>query len=169
MKQRPQSSSVEVFPSPVTRALSIAALTASGLVLVTLASAYHRSEEGSSLYQGNPAVRNAPVESVRCAIYHARFGSRRAQLVRVMKGPVPNYIVMETGKRDPLARSLRSRWLHAAYGDAEPVWLGDFASAEAALSRAAQLCPPELRCWPGEPHCGPEDQPLTPAQVFLKR
>jgi hypothetical protein len=109
-----------------------------------------------------------PVEADRCAISHARFGSRRAQLVRVMRGDVPNFVVLEFGKRDPLLRLQRGRWLNAAYGTGEQTWLGEFGSAEAAMTRAARLCPPSLRCWPGEPDCGPQTPPLAPAQVFLR-
>ena len=73
-----------------------------------------------------------------------------------MRGGVPNYVVVEIGKRDPSMRSLRAAWLKANYGDAEHVWLGEYGSAEAAMARAARLCPAERRCWPGEADCGPQ-------------
>ena len=73
-----------------------------------------------------------------------------------MRGAVPNYVVVEIGKRDPSMRSLRAAWLKANYGDAEHVWLGEYGSAEAAMARAARLCPAERRCWPGEADCGPQ-------------
>ena len=90
----------------------------------------------------------AVVGFTRCALYHARFGGRRAQLIRVMKGRVSNYVVLEIGKRDPAMRSLRSNWLKANYGDAEHVWLGEYGSADAAMARAARHCPAAQRCWP---------------------
>ena len=85
-----------------------------------------------------------------------------------MQGGVPNYVVVEVGKRDPLLRLQRGRWLQAAYGSGEQTWLGEFSSAEAAMARAARLCPPSLRCWPGEPDCGQQADALTPAQAFLR-
>lgn len=87
----------------------------------------------------------------------------------MMQGRVPNYVVVEVGKRDPLLRLQRVDWLHAAYGGAEQTWLGEFGSAAAAMARAARLCPPRLRCWPGDADCGAPTQLLTPAQVFLHR
>ena len=86
-----------------------------------------------------------------------------------MQGSVPNYIVIEVGKRDPRMRSLRSNWLRSAYGDAEPVWLGEYGSAEAAMTRALKLCPPDRRCWPQDVDCGPQApaRALTPTQVFF--
>ncbi len=84
-----------------------------------------------------------------------------------MRGAVPNYVVVEIGKRDPSMRSLRAAWLKANYGDAEHVWLGEYGSAEAAMARAARLCPAERRCWPGEADCGPQAESPTAAQVFF--
>jgi len=107
--------------------------------------------------------------SERCALYHARFGGQRAQLIAITKGSVRNYVVVEVGKRDPAMRSLRSNWLRANYGEAEHVWLGDYVSADAALARAAGRCPLAQRCSPGEPDCGPAEQSLTPARVFFSQ
>ena len=73
------------------------------------------------------------------------------------------------GKRDPAMRSLRSNWLSAMYGDGEHVWLGEYASADGALARAARLCPPASRCWPGDADCGPKTPTLTPTQAFFGR
>jgi len=105
----------------------------------------------------------------RCALYHARFGGQRAQLIKVMNGSVRNYVVVEIGKRDPRMPSLRSNWLKSAYGEGEHTWLGEYASADTALAKAASLCPPSSRCWPGEADCGPKAQTLTPAQAFFGR
>ena len=140
------------------------------LLLLTLVAAY--TQRGTQDQPRSPretrSVQSAPVETGRCAISHARFGDRRAQLVKVMRGNVPNFVVLEIGKRDPLLRLQRGRWLHATYGGGEQTWLGEFGSAQTAMARAAALCPPSVRCWPGEPDCGPHEPPLTPAQVFLK-
>ena len=140
------------------------------LLLLTLVAAYtQRSKQDQPpAPRETRSVQSAPVETGRCAISHARFGDRSAQLVKVMRGAVPNFVVVEIGKRDPLLRLQRGRWLHAAYGGGEQAWLGEFGSAQTAMARAAALCPPSLRCWPGEPGCGPQEPPLTPAQAFLR-
>jgi hypothetical protein len=148
----------------------MAAVAAGVLVLLTCVYAYVR--HGTEAEQLSPRESTYSREAVvagsgRCALYRARFGGQRAQLIKVMRSSVSNYVVMEVGKRDPSMRSLRSTWLKANYGDAEHVWLGEYGSADAALARAARLCPPALRCWPGEADCGPQAQTLTPAQLFF--
>jgi hypothetical protein len=152
------------------RSASIPAVAAACLVLLTCAHA--ASENGGAAGPPSPrdavyARETAAVQSERCALHHARFGGRRAQLIRVMRGSVPNYVVVEVGKRDPAMRSLRGTWLKAAYGDVEHVWLGEYVSAEAALAKAEGLCPVTRRCWPGETDCGPQGETLTAAQVFF--
>ena len=151
------------------KALTVAAIAAGGLLLLTLAAAYsqRRKEDGLRSPPETRWVEAAPVETGRCAISHARFGSRRAQLVKVMRGDVANFVVLEFGRRDPLLRLQRVRWLKSTYGAGEQTWLGEVGSAEAGMERAARLCPASSRCWPGEPDCGPLEQPLTPAQAFL--
>jgi hypothetical protein len=148
----------------------MAAIAASVLLLLTLADARRQHDNPGEPPTRRNAVqsRDAPAQTwERCALYHARFGGQRAQLVQVMRGGVANFVVMEVGKRDPLMRVQRSRWLNAAYGEAEHFWLGEFSSAEGALARAAQFCPPALRCWPGDADCGPKDQLFTPARAFF--
>ena len=146
------------------------ALAALGLLVLTAA---HTIVEPSFKPQPPPRAEASPREtaatgSTRCALYHARFGARRAQLIGVTQGGVRNYVIIEIGKHDPATRLLRSTWLRAAYGDAEEVWLGEYHSAEAALSRAVELCPAAQRCWPGETGCGPKEDALTPAEIFLR-
>jgi hypothetical protein len=154
------------------RATSMAAVAAVGLVLLTCA--YATIQRGTKAEQPSPreaaySREIVAVGSDQCALYHARFGGRRAQLIEVTRGSVRNYVVMEVGKRDPAMRSLRSNWLKANYGEAEHVWLGEYGSADAALARAARLCPAARRCWPGEADCGPQAPTPTPAQVFFGR
>ena len=114
-------------------------------------------------------AREAAAASSRCALYHARFGGRRAQLIRVIQGSVWNYVIIEVGKPGPASRLLRNTWLRAAYGEGEHVWLGEYGSAEAALRRAARLCPAAQRCWAGESGCGPKEDASTPARIFFDR
>jgi hypothetical protein len=140
--------------------------------LLTLVAAYSRrgKEDGPrSPHRDTRSVESAPAASGRCAISHARFGGRRVQLIKVMQGEVPNYVVVEVSKRSPLAPFQRNDWLRAAYGSGEHTWLGEFSSAQAAMVRAARHCPPSLRCWPGDADCGQQADALTPAQAFLHR
>jgi len=157
-----------MIPKPIT----IAAIAATALLLLTLAAAYsQRGKKDAPRAPGRDqrSVEATPAQSGRCAIAHARFGGRRAQLIQVMQGEVPNYVVLEVGKRSPLAPFQRNDWLRAAYGSGEHTWLGEFSSAQAAMARAAKLCPPSLRCWPGEADCGRQADALTPVQAFLHR
>jgi hypothetical protein len=159
------------MPSPnAPQATSIAAAAAAILVLLTCAFAYSRRGTEAERLSPREAAYSREVTATgsgRCALYHARFGGQRAQLIKVMRGSVSNYVVVEVGKRDPSMRSLRSNWLKSAYGEADHIWLGEYGSADAALARAARLCPPASRCWPGDVDCGPQGQTLTPAQMFF--
>ena len=155
-----------------TKALSILALTAAGLVLLTGAYAVsHRhatvAEPRRPIVQ-SPADETAAIDTGRCAINHARFGGQRAQMYRVNKNGIANYVVMEVGsRRDPLMRFIRNDWLRVAYGEgAQRVWLGGFSSSEEALAKAAELCPPPRRCLPGDAGCAEEERHATPAQIF---
>jgi hypothetical protein len=154
--------------------LSLVALAAVGLVLLTGAyAASHRTSgaEAEPPRARPPSTDEAAAATGRCAINHARFGGQHAQLFKVTKDGVANYVVMEvTTKRDPLMRFIRNDWLRMAYGEVAPrVWLGSFASSEAALARAAELCPPLLRCFPGDDGCAVEARHATPAEIFSGR
>ena len=152
--------------------ITIAALAAAGLVLLTGAHALSqraakRMEEPTIRVARSSTADTEPAAPGRCTIQHARFGGQRAQLVKVIKDGVTNYVVMEVGrKRDPLMRFVRNDWLRVAYGDAQRVWLGGFGSGDAAMEAAVKLCPPSLRCWPGDANCGPEPGLLTPVQIL---
>jgi hypothetical protein len=152
----------------IPRPFSLAAVAAASLLLLTGLDAYRqggtRAERTTAIAV---AIEADAVEPRACSIDHARFGGQRAQLVRVTRGDVANYVVLEVGKRDPTMRARRVQWLRAAYGEAEHTWLGEFASADAALAGAARLCPPQVRCMPGEPDCGRITAIATPAQVFF--
>jgi hypothetical protein len=150
--------------------LPTAALAAAGLVMLTGALAIGQ-RAAKVEEEPQPAVRSAADAAPatgRCAINHARFDGGRAQMYKVIKDGVTNYVVMEVGsKRDPLMRFIRNDWLRMAYGEeARPVWLGGFASGDAALARASELCPPHARCLPGDAGCPVEPRHATPAQVF---
>lgn len=157
-------------PAPMTaRVLAQAAIAVTVLILLTGLDAYRRAGTPAERFSARGGiVEAAAVERGPCAIDHARFGGQRAQLVKVMRGSVPTYVVLEVGRRDPSMRMRRAQWLRAAYGeDVEHIWIGEFSSADAALARAAKLCPAELRCMPGDPGCGRLTPLLTPVQIFL--
>jgi hypothetical protein len=147
----------------------IAAATAAGLLALTLLFACVRRGEEEARFPFQPArsAEHVPETSHRCAIFQARFGGARAELVRVMRGSVANYVVIEVGKRDPLLRRQRAIWLRGAYGDGEQTWIGTFSSPDAAMARAVDLCPAHLRCWPGDSECGSKQEMLTPTRAFL--
>lgn len=136
--------------------------------MLTLAFAYaHRGDEEAAFARRSARTVEPAPETGRCAIFQARFGGARAELVRVMRGSVANYVVIEVGKRDPLLRRQRSIWLRATYGDGELTWIGSYSSPDAAMARAVGLCPAHLRCWPGDSECGSKDEMLSPARTFL--
>jgi hypothetical protein len=137
--------------------LGAAALMATAGVVFTAGHALHRpdtTDDRARLGPGADAVGSAAVPQ-RCAIYHARFGGTRAELVRLIVGDVANYVVLEVSRATRLPPTVPSAWLRAAFGAAEPFWLGEFASPDSALRRAARLCPESVRCAIGEANCGP--------------
>src|SRR5262245_29473209 len=153
-------------------ALKCVGLAALGLIALTAAHAVGErtsAPEPPARREVGSAREAAATGPERCRLYHARFGGGRAELLRVSTGGVSTYLVIELGKRDPAMRRVRHTWLRAAYGDAGRVWLGEFASAEAAMLRATLYCPATQRCWPGESACAPEAEAATPAQIFLGR
>jgi hypothetical protein len=140
--------------------LGAAAWIATGWLAITAGHALHQPR---ALAVAPQPVRSGPAAAAfpgaaaqhRCAIYHARFGGTRAQLIAVIADDVANYVVMEVSSGTRLPRSVPSAWLSAAFGAAETSWLGEFASPESALRRAASLCPESMRCRIGEENCGP--------------
>ncbi|HZT47450.1 MAG TPA: hypothetical protein VFA64_05715 [Hyphomicrobiaceae bacterium] len=149
---------------------SLAAVVAAALLLVTVVDGYRQSGSGREPGSEREAVQPVPAahaEPGPCALDYARFGGQRAQLIKIVRGSVANFIVLEVASRDPLQRSQRVRWLRAAYGEAEHVWLGEFVSPEAALERAVQLCPPAWRCGEGEEGCGRITPLVTPIRAFF--
>jgi hypothetical protein len=141
--------------------LGAAALLATACVALTAGHALHRADARVTADdRAEPGARAAagsaePGEPQRCAIYHARFGGTRAELVKLIVGDVANYVVLEVSRGTRLPPTVPSAWLKAAFGAAEPSWLGEFASPDSALQRAVRLCPASTRCAVGEENCGP--------------
>ena len=151
----------------VSRFLGIGAAVAAGLLLATLVSAYNRPQDPDPLeVRVQRPIELEPPAIVRCSIYHARFGGNRAELIKEMRGDLPSYVVVEAGRRDPLLRRQRVTWLRGMFGDGEQTWLGEFSSPESAMTQASRLCPPALRCWPGDEGCGLQSDP--PGKAFMQ-
>jgi hypothetical protein len=138
------------------------ATLAAGFLALTAMHALNGSSAREVVDAGRSGDRPAPGATTavqgaarQCAIYHARFGGVRAWLVKVMRSDVANYIVMEVSQGRRVLPNVETAWLAGAFSGAEAFWLGEFASAERALARAADLCPRFMRCRIGEENCGP--------------
>lgn len=156
----------------VRKALIVASIPVVAVSAVLWASSVWqtRRDEGEIVREARKArfkLWNMPLEAGRCAISGADFGGGRARLVRAEKDGTIHFAVLESTQRsDPLAAMQQSDWLKAQFGTAETTTLGTFASKQAALARAGQLCPPKLRCLPGRPGCK-EHPPLpSPFEMF---
>ena len=75
-----------------------------------------------------------------CTIKRAPFGGTYASLLKVMKGKVAHYVVMDHPSGNPAIPFYQRDWLEATYGPVQPVVMGEFSSIDAAVSRAANLC-----------------------------
>jgi hypothetical protein len=75
-----------------------------------------------------------------CTIKRAPFGGTQASLIKVMKGKVAHYIVLDHPGGNPMVPFYQRDWLEATYGSVQPVVMGEFSSVEGAVMRAASLC-----------------------------
>ena len=75
-----------------------------------------------------------------CTIKRAPFGGTEASLLKVMRGKVAHYVVLDHPVGNPMTPFYQRDWLEATYGPVQPVVMGDFSSVEAAVMRAASLC-----------------------------
>lgn len=111
-------------------------------------------EQQRAIRKARADIWNNPLSEGRCAIATATFGGGRARLVRVERDGTIHFAVLDTSPRKvPMNALYQGDWLRAHFGNAETVTLGTYRSAEMALARAGQLCPPQLRCLPGRPGC----------------
>jgi hypothetical protein len=81
-----------------------------------------------------------PAALASCKITRAVFGGTESALLRVTKGHVVHYVVLDLPTDNPLAPAYQSNWLEANYGSAEPALIGVFSTVDAAVDRAAGLC-----------------------------
>ena len=81
-----------------------------------------------------------PVANLRCTIKRAVFGGGEAAVLKVQKGRMIHYVVLDLPAKDPVMPVHQARWLEANYGDAQPSLVGVYPSVEDGLSKAADLC-----------------------------
>lgn len=75
-----------------------------------------------------------------CTIRRAAFGGTRSALLKIMKGPVAHYVVLDLPAGNPMVPYYQSDWLNATYGNAERQLVQEYPTVEEAVMRAASLC-----------------------------
>jgi hypothetical protein len=75
-----------------------------------------------------------------CTIRRAIFGGERAALIKVPKRSVQHYIVLDLPAGNPMMPFYQADWLAANYGKVTPTFMGEFATVDAAVRKAANLC-----------------------------
>jgi hypothetical protein len=75
-----------------------------------------------------------------CTIKRAIFGGERAALIKVPKRSVQHYIVLDLPADNPMMPFYQADWLAANYGKVTPQFMGEFATVDAAVRKAANLC-----------------------------
>lgn len=99
-----------------------------------------QSKEAGPLKKPRIAIGSNKKGELPCTIRRAAFGGTQSALLKVMKGPVVHYVVLDLPTDNPMMPSYQSSWLDANYGDAEPAVIAVFPTVEAAVTRAASLC-----------------------------
>lgn len=129
----------------------------------------HSRDSTDNRYKADFERWNKPLVEGRCAIAVARFGGSRARLVRVETSGTVHFAVVESTVRNgPMNPLYQGDWLRSKYGAAPTTTLGTYGSAQAALNRAGQLCPPALRCLPGRPGCDATETLPNPHDLFAR-
>ena len=75
-----------------------------------------------------------------CAIKRAVFGGERAALLKVPKRSVQHYVVLDLPTDNPMMPFYQADWLAANYGKVTPQFMGEFATVDAAVQKAANYC-----------------------------
>jgi len=82
----------------------------------------------------------AKTAEAHCTIKRAVFGGTQSALLKVNKGRVVHYVVLDLPTNNPLMPDYQSNWLEANYGKTEPAVIGVFPTVEEAVTKAASLC-----------------------------
>jgi hypothetical protein len=75
-----------------------------------------------------------------CAIKRAVFGGERAALLKVPKRSVQHYVVLDLPTDNPMMPFYQADWIAANYGKVTPQFMGEFATVDAAVQKAAVHC-----------------------------
>jgi hypothetical protein len=119
------------------RRLHVAAIVATALVVWTAADSLTRPAPRP----GRPFKKPSQVSHLRCTIKRAVFGGTEAAVLKIRKGRMLHYVVMDLPTDDPRMPDYQSHWLKATYGDVAPsAIVGVFPTVEDAVAKAASLC-----------------------------
>jgi hypothetical protein len=122
------------------KAIQLLAIAATVLVVVSgINRLMHPTPTEEPKARKNSVVSNNTKEPP-CTITRAPFGGTQASLLKVMKGKVVHYVVLDNPDDNPAAPLYQYHWLEATYGQVEPVVMGEFSTVDAAIMRAASLC-----------------------------
>jgi hypothetical protein len=123
------------------KAIRLAAIVATCLVVLTGINRLLRPPTPEPAPQRKSVASNTAKEAeLPCAIKHATFGGTQASLLKVMKGRMVHYVILDHPAGDPVAPFLQLDWLEATYGTVQPVLIGAFPTVDGAVMRAASLC-----------------------------
>jgi hypothetical protein len=123
------------------KAIRLLAIAATVLVVVTGFNRWMRPPPPEPAPQKKSVASNTGKEADQpCTIKRAPFGGMQASLIKIMKGKVAHYLILDHPADNPMAPFLQRDWLEATYGNVQPVMMGEFPSPETAILRAASLC-----------------------------
>lgn len=75
-----------------------------------------------------------------CAIRRASFGGTQSAVLKVPKGKMVHYVVVDRPQGNPMMPFYERDWLESNYGPVQTSVVGEFSTVEAAVMRAASLC-----------------------------
>ena len=88
----------------------------------------------------SPGKKKQQQAELPCTIKRAAFGGTQSALLKVMKGRIVHYVVLDHPEGNPMMPYYQRDWLEANYGDMQPAVVGEFPTVEEAVARAATLC-----------------------------
>ena len=122
------------------KSIQLLAIVATCLILATGISSLMRSPGQVGSQKKPPGKKKLAQAEAHCTIKRAAFGGTQSALLKVMKGPVVHYVVLDHPEGNPMMPFYQRDWLEANYGESRPTVVGEFPTVEAAVVRAASLC-----------------------------
>ena len=125
------------------KAIQLLALLATCLVIATGVARVMRPApppEQASLKKKSVVSSTGKKGELPCAIRRAAFGGTQSAVLKVPKGKMVHYVVVDRPQGNPLMPFYERDWLEANYGQAQAAVVGEFSTVEAAVMRAASLC-----------------------------